>query len=87
MSVYQINKICREILLDLNFRSKTQNDPSKSISVFSLTTEERKFLLSGDVAALYKLGANPFLLQHLARFNVFGLNYENYNKKMRSIKT
>ena len=87
MSVYQVNKICREILHDLNFRSTTQNDPVKSISLFSLTNEERKFLLSGDVASLYKLGAKPFLLQHLARFNIFGLNYENYNKRMRSIGT
>ena len=87
MSVYQVNKICREILHNLNFRSATQNDPVKSISLFSLTNEEKKFLLSGDVASLYKLGANPFLLQHLARFNIFGLNYENYNKRMRSIGT
>lgn len=87
MSVYQINKICREILHDLNFRSTIQNDPVKTISLIPLTNEERKFLLSGDVASLYKLGANPFLLQHLARFNIFGLNYENYNKRMRSIGT
>ena len=87
MSVYQVNKICREILHDLNFRSTTQKDPVKSISLFSLTNEERKFLLSGDVASLYKLGANPFLLQHLARFNIFGLNYENYNIRMRSIES
>ena len=86
MSVYQVNKICRDILHDLNFRSTTKNDPVKSLSFFSLTSEERKFLLSGDVASLYKLGANPFLLQNLARFNIFGLNYENYNKRMRSIE-
>jgi hypothetical protein len=34
MSVYQVNKICREILHNLNFRSATQNDPIKSISFF-----------------------------------------------------
>ena len=51
-----------------------------------LTDEERRALLAGDVGTLYRMGANAFLMNYLARFEVCGLNAANYNERMRAVK-
>ena len=43
-------------------------------------------LLAGDVGTLYRMGANAFLMNYLARFEVCGLNAANYNERMRAVK-
>jgi len=85
MSVYYINKVAREIVHNLKFRELAKKDPEKALSSFPLSEEQKKLILKGDVASLYQLGANPFLLQHFARFNVFGLDQILYNKRMRAL--
>jgi hypothetical protein len=42
--------------------------------------------LAGDVGQLYRMGANGFLMNYLARFEVCGLNAEIYNQRMRAVK-
>ena len=51
-----------------------------------LTTSEREALLTGDVGALFRMGANAFLMAYMARFEVCGLNVEIYNQRMRAEK-
>ena len=51
-----------------------------------LTDEEREALLVGDVGKLFRLGANAFLMGYLPRFEVCGLNMQNYNERMRAVK-
>jgi hypothetical protein len=46
--------------------------------------EERKALLAGDVARLYREGALAFLLLILSRFDVFGLKLPIFNRRMRT---
>ena len=43
-------------------------------------------LVAGDVGALFRLGANGFLMAYLARFEVCGLNVASYNERMRAVK-
>ena len=62
MSIYAVNKLCREALRDAAFRAALKRDPQAAIAPLSLTEEERAALLNGDVAWLYERGAHPFLL-------------------------
>ena len=84
MSVYAVNHLCRELLRNHSFRAAMQADPVKAIEGKSLTPQERDAILSGDVATLYRMGVNSFLMGYLCRFEVCGLTLPVYNERIRS---
>jgi hypothetical protein len=86
MSIFAVNHLCREVLRDHGFRAAMKTDPAKALGPLDLTDEERSLLLAGDVGALYRMGANAFLMNYLARFEVCGLNAATYNERMRAVK-
>lgn len=86
MSIFAVNHLCREVLRDHAFRAAMKADPAKALAPLDLSDEERRLLVAGDVGALYRLGANGFLMNYLARFEVCGLNAETYNQRMRAVK-
>jgi hypothetical protein len=86
MSIFAVNYLCREVLRDHAFRAAMKADPAKALAPLDLTDEERRLLVAGDVGELYRKGANGFLMNYLARFEVCGLNAETYNQRMRAVK-
>ncbi len=86
MSIFAINHLCREVLRDHAFRAAIKADPGKALGPLDLSDEERRLLLAGDVGALYRMGANAFLMNYLARFEVCGLSAPVYNERMRAVK-
>jgi hypothetical protein len=86
MSIFAVNRLCREVLRDHAFRAAMQADPAKALKPLDLTDDERRALLAGDVGTLYRMGANGFLMNYLARFEVCGLDVATYNQRMRAIK-
>ena len=86
MSIFAVNHLCREVLRDHAFRAAMKADPAKALAPLDLTEEEGRLLIAGDVGALFKLGANAFLMNYLARFEVCGLNGASYNERMRAVK-
>ncbi len=84
MSVYAINKLCRDALHDLAFREAIKRDPAAAIGLRDLTAEERKALLDGDVVRLYEWGCHPFLLAYLTRWDLFGITPALYNQRIRT---
>jgi hypothetical protein len=42
-------------------------------------------LLAGDVAALARAGAHTFLLSRIPRFGLFGLDRDEYIRRMRAL--
>ena len=86
MSIYAVNYLCREVLRDHAFRAAMKADSAKALAPLELTDDERSALIAGDVGALYRMGVNGFLMGYLARFEVCGLNVENYNERMRAVK-
>jgi len=84
MSVYAVNHLCRELLRDHKFRAAMKNDPVVALSGLNLTNGEREAILAGDVAMLYRMGVNSFLMGYLCRFEVCGLTLEVYNNRIRS---
>jgi hypothetical protein len=84
MSVYAVNYLCRELLRDHEFRAAMKADPAAALARYDLTAEEREALLAGDVAKLYRLGVNAFLMGYLPRFEVCGLTVPLYSERIRS---
>ena len=83
MSVYQVNKLLYLTDNDPAFRKRMLTEPEKAISEFSLTEEERNALTSGAVGKLYQMGVHTFLLNHLYRYELFGVNRDNYLTRIR----
>ena len=86
MSVYAVNKLCRETLRDHEFRARMKTDPAAAIAKFDLTGQEKRALLAGDVVTLHRLGVNDFMMGYLARFEICGLSVLVFNEKIRSAK-
>ena len=86
MSVYAVNKLCRDALHDPAFREALKRDPASAIAPLALTDEERRALLAGDVAWLYEHGCHPFLLAYLTRWELFGLAIPVYSERIRTAK-
>jgi hypothetical protein len=84
MSVYAVNKICRDALHDLAFREAVMRDPAAAIAARDLTAEERNALLNGDVAWLYEHGCHPFLMSYLTRWDLFGLKPIVYTERIQN---
>jgi hypothetical protein len=83
MSVYAVNKLCRDALHDRAFREALRTDPALAISPLDLAEDERKALLAGDVAWLFEHGCHPFLLAYLTRWDLFGLSVPVYSERIR----
>ncbi len=87
MSIFAVNHLCRELLRDHAFRAAMKADPAKALGAArSHRPRNGGPLLGGDVGALYRMGANAFLMNYLARFEVCGLNAQSYNERMRAVK-
>ena len=84
MSVFAVNHLCRELLRDHAFRAAMKADPAAALARLNLTDAERQALLAGDVAALYRMGVNSFLMGYMPRFEVLGLNQQVYNERIRT---
>jgi hypothetical protein len=83
MSVFAVNKVCRDALHDLAFREALKTDPAAALGPRDLSDQERKALLAGDVAWLYEEGCHPFLLAYLTRWDLFGLTAATYSERIR----
>ena len=83
MSVYSINKILYLTDNDAGFRKRIKEEPKNVLKDFRLTQEELDALTSGDVGRLYQMGVHTFLLNHLSRYELFGVNRDNYLMRIR----
>ncbi|MDO9412586.1 MAG: hypothetical protein Q7T81_08445 [Pseudolabrys sp.] len=84
MTVHTINKICRQVLRDHDFRARMASDPAGAIAGYDLSDAERNALLAGDVVAMHVMGVNDFMMGYLARFGAVGLSVPRYNELIRS---
>ncbi|HEY1232706.1 MAG TPA: hypothetical protein VGH22_04955 [Candidatus Binatia bacterium] len=83
MSVYQINKLLYLTDNDPAFRKRMKEEPENVLKEFKLTAEEHAALTSGAVGKLYQMGVHTFLLNHLYRYELFGVNRDNYLSRIR----
>ncbi len=83
MSVYQVNKLLYLTDNDADFRRRLKQEPDAVVREFRLREDERRALLSGAVGRLYQMGVHTFLLNHLYRYELFGVNRDNYLSRIR----
>ena len=86
MTVYAVNKVCFLSERDARFREQLRQDPRPALAPFKLDEDEREALLAGDVVTLFRKGAHPFLLQHLAQHRLFGLSREIYRERITTAR-
>jgi hypothetical protein len=87
MSILSVNRLCRDVMRSEALRKRLQDNPEGALAQYPhpVTERERAALLAGDVGALYRMGANSFLMGYLARYQVFGLNFPIYGDRMRGL--
>ena len=83
MSVYQVNKLLYMTDNDPAFRKRMKEEPEATLNDFRITKEEHDALTSGAVGRLYQMGVHTFLLNHLSRYELFGVNRDNYLERIR----
>ncbi len=83
MSVYQVNKLLYLTDNDATFRQRITEEADAVLNEFKLSKEERDALTSGAVGKLYQMGVHTFLLNHLYRYELFGVNRDNYLTRIR----
>jgi hypothetical protein len=84
MSLYQLNKIMYLLEVDADFLAGMRADAARAVKDIELTEEERAALLAGDVGKLYLMGVNMFMLDSIARHELFGVNRESYLAQVRA---
>jgi aromatic-ring opening dioxygenase LigAB LigA subunit len=83
MSVYQVNKLLYLTDRDPAFRKRINEEPETVLKEFRLSDDERAALTAGAVGKLYQMGVHTFLLNHLYRYELFGVNRDNYLTRIR----
>jgi Aromatic-ring-opening dioxygenase LigAB, LigA subunit len=83
MSVYQVNKILYLTDNDAAFRKRMKEEPHAVLKDFRLSEEEHDALTTGAVGKLHQMGVHTFLLNHLSRYELFGVNRDNYLSRIR----
>lgn len=84
MSLYQLNKIMYLLEVDAAFLARMKSDPADAIKDMELTEDERAAVLSGDVGKLYLMGVNMFILDSIARHELFGIDRNSYLAQVRA---
>lgn len=62
MSLYQVNKLLRDVNRSLDLAQRCQTEPDIVLRQYDLTPEEQEALKGWQVRKLYDMGANPLLL-------------------------
>lgn len=85
MTTYAVHKLLKRIRMDAEFRTQLEQDPAAVLDGFMLSAEERTALEAGEVGVLNALGVHGYLLNTLARYQVFGLTPERYMERIRQV--
>ena len=85
MTAYAINKVCWLVDRDAAFRARMQRDIDAALVGFQLDAAEAQAIKTGDVATLFQRGGHPFLLQHLWRHGIAGLDRTLYRQRITSL--
>lgn len=62
MSLYQVNKLLRDINRSAEVAQRCQREPETLLQQYDLTPEEKGAITGWQVRKLYDMGANPLLL-------------------------
>ncbi len=78
MSIFAIHELLYRAVHDVPFREALVADPAGTLATVDLTDAERNALLTRDVGQLYRWGVNTYMMGHLMRYKLFGIEREQY---------
>lgn len=84
MSLYGVQSFMFRLKQDTALQRGLQRGDEGILAGFSLDDPERKALLAGDVATLFRMGVHPLLLAPFSRF--VGLSAAQYRTVMGALK-
>lgn len=84
MTAYQLNRILYLLHVDPGFLRRFRDDAAAALSDMPLAPDDASALASGDIGALYRRGAHPFLLHGFVRHGLCGLDQASYMDKVRA---
>ena len=84
MSLYHVQKVMFLLKKDEQLAQAIKQDPDAALQPFPLTAQERAALASGDLAALYRMGAHPLLLAPYSR--VMGIARPQYCERLAPVR-
>ena len=83
MSIFLLNKILYRTDNDAEFRRRMRENAEEVVRGFPLAGDELEALVTGDVGRLYRMGVHKVFFNHLSRYELFGVNRENYLDRIR----
>jgi hypothetical protein len=84
VSIYGVHKLLKRAQRDDVLCTELQRDPTSVLAQFPLNEAERAALLAGDVMGLHRMGVHGYLLQTLARRQLFGMTPQRYIERMHA---
>jgi hypothetical protein len=84
MSLYAVQSFMFRLKQDTSLQRGLERRDEGILAAFSLEERERKALLAGDVAELFRMGVHPLLLAPFSRFA--GLSAAQYRTVMGALK-
>jgi hypothetical protein len=81
MSLYYVQKLLYQLNRDDKVRSRFDSDRESLLREYTLTDEERRAILEGDIGLLYVMGVNGQILMHYAA--LLGQEWDEYIEAMR----
>ncbi|KOG88061.1 hypothetical protein [Streptomyces varsoviensis] len=83
-AAYTVNRLCHRLHRDPDLVRRLREGPERALADWPLTAEDRRLLLTGDIAALYGRGAHPVLLVRIAALSLFGVTADDYSRRIRT---
>jgi hypothetical protein len=81
MSLYYVQKLLYQLNRDERVRSRFERDRDELLQDYTLTDEEHRAIIDGDIGLLYVMGVNGQILMHYAA--LIGQEWDEYIEAMR----
>ena len=69
MSLYQVQKLLRDVNRDIPNRERYMQDPKSFADAYDLSAEEKAVILGLDYGALYAMGVHGLILRPFSLFH------------------
>ena len=84
MYLYRVQEILFRLKRDKQFAASFQSDPGAALASVELGEPQRRALIAGDVATLFRMGVHPLLLAPFSR--VVGIARPDYQSQLAPLK-
>lgn len=88
MSLFAIQRLIFDLKRDKLRSGLLKSEPQTALGDADLTDEEQRALVSGDLAALYRMGVHPLLLRPFSRMvEISPIQYQQLLNPLRGTRT